>query len=88
MEAMAAVLTSRISRLNLDPTKSYIKVTKKGVTTIEEPVGRFVRAYRMGSGDGMTAHWEFNKDGKIIVVDDEMWGPLDGSNLIGFRESY
>jgi hypothetical protein len=86
MEAISAVLSSRISRLNLDPAKSYTKVVKKGEMTIEEPVGRFVRAYRMGSGDGMTAHWEFNKDGVKIVIDDEMWGPLDGSSLLGFRE--
>lgn len=82
------MLSSRISRLNLDPAKSYMKVMKKGEMTIEEPVGRFVRAYTMGSGDGMTAHWEFNNDGVKIIVDDELWGPLDGSSFIGFRESY
>ena len=86
MEAIAAILTSRISRHNLDPMKSYIKVVKKGMMTIEEPVGRFVKAYRMGSGDGMTAHWEFIKDGATIVIDDEMWGSLDGSSLVGFKE--
>jgi hypothetical protein len=64
-----------------------MKVVKKGEMTIEEPVGRFVRAYTMGSGDGMTAHWEFIKDEMKIVVDDEMWGPLNGTSLIGFREA-
>jgi hypothetical protein len=39
----------------------------------------------MGSGDGMTVHWEFNKNGTIIRVDDEMWGSLYGTELIGFR---
>ena len=72
--------------MDLDDKKSYIKVVKKGQMTIEEPVGRFVRAYRMGSGDGMTAHWEFIKDGQTIVVDDEMWGSLDGAALVGFKE--
>jgi hypothetical protein len=86
METIAAILTSRISRQNLDPMKSYIKVVKKGDITIEEPVGRFVKAYRMGSGDGMTANWEFIKDGVTIVIDDDMWGSLDRSSLVGFKE--
>jgi hypothetical protein len=86
MESIELVMSSRISRLNLDPAKSYTKIVKKGDMTIEEPVGRFVRAYTMGSGDGMTAHWEFIKDDVKIVVDDEMWGPLNGASLIGFRE--
>jgi hypothetical protein len=72
--------------MNLDDKKSYIKVVKKGEITIEEPVGRFVRAYRTGSGDGMTAHWEFIKDGVTIVIDDEMWGSTSGNGLLGFRE--
>lgn len=79
-------IESRISRLNLDDKKSYIKVIKKGEMTIEEPVGRFVRSYRMGSGDGMTAHWEFNKDGVTIVIDDQMWGSTSGEGLLGFKE--
>jgi hypothetical protein len=86
MEALATMFTSRISRMNLDTTKNYIKVVKKGEMTIEEPVGRFVRAYTMGSGDGKTAHWEFIHDGRTIVVDDTMWGPLDPTGLIGFKE--
>jgi len=86
MEAIKELLTSRISRLNLDETKSYIKVVKMGEMTIEEPVGRFVRSYRMGSGDGMTAHWEFIKDGVTIVIDDEAWGSTSGNGLLGFRE--
>ena len=86
MESTVSLLSSRISRMDLDDKKSYIKVVKKGQMTIEEPVGRFVRAYRMGSGDGMTAHWEFIKDGQTIVVDDEMWGSLDGAALVGFKE--
>ena len=86
MEAITSLLSSRILRLNLDTSKSYLKVTKKGEITIEEPVGLFVRAYRMGSGDGMTAHWEFLKDGAKIVIDDEMWGSVDGASLVGFKE--
>ena len=86
MEPIVSILSSRISRMNLDDKKSYIKVVKKGEITIEEPVGRFVRAYRTGSGDGMTAHWEFMKDGEKIAVVDDMWGSVDGAALVGFKE--
>jgi hypothetical protein len=41
----------------------------------------------MGSGDGMTLHWEFIKDGNTIRVDDEMWGSLAGTELVGFVEA-
>jgi hypothetical protein len=34
----------------------------------------------------MTLHWEFMKDGKVIRVDDEMWGSVDGSGLVSFVE--
>jgi len=40
----------------------------------------------MGSGDGMTLHWEFIKDDKTIVIDDQRWGPIDGSTMVGFKE--
>ena len=80
------ILNQRISRLNLDTAKNYEKVQLvNGVQTITL-VGRFVRAYRMGSGDGMTAHWEFELDGNKITVDDEMWGTIGGQELVGFRE--
>lgn len=77
-----ASLTSRASRLNLDTTKHYFVVHGGG----SEPVyvGQFVRSYRMGSGDGMTAHWEFTNEGKVTRVDDEMWGSLSGAELLGF----
>jgi len=86
MEAIASILGSRMSRMNLDTKKNYIKVHTKEGKTVEEPVGRFVRAYQMGSGEGMTAHWEFMKDGKTIRVDDEFFGALTNKNLLGFRE--
>ena len=75
------ILTKRASRTELDTTKYYDKVNN----TTKEYVGKFVRAYTMGSGDGMTVHWEFNNNGKIIKVDDELWGSLSGNKLIGFR---
>ena len=73
-------MASRASRLDLDTNKHYCKVQGGKI----EYVGKFVRAYRMGSGDGMTAHWEFTKDGKVTRIDDEMWGSLGGAELAGF----
>jgi hypothetical protein len=80
-------LKNRVSRLNLNPEKCYAKIqTTNGGMDEESYVGRFVRAYRMGSGNGMTAHWEFNDNGKIITVDDQMWGSVNGKELAGFME--
>jgi hypothetical protein len=80
------IIRERISRLNLDTTKNYEKVQKVNGQDLVTLVGRFVKAYRMGSGDGMTAHWEFELDGKKVTVDDDMWGSVGGKELIGFRE--
>jgi hypothetical protein len=83
---MEALLTKRISRMDLDTTKNYEKIQKVNGVQTATPVGRFVKAYRMGSGDGMTAHWEFQLDGNTVTVDDEMWGSINGQELVGFRE--
>lgn len=83
---MDIMMQGRIDRANLDPAKSYIKVQKVNDVTIQKPVGRFVRSYRMGSGDGMTLHWEFNLNGIITTETDEMWGSLSGSELAWFIE--
>ena len=85
MEAISRVLESRCSRADLDTTKAYMKVVKVDGKVTEEEVGLFVRSYRMGSGDGMTLHWEFSKNGVTIRIDDEMWGSVNGSKLVGFR---
>jgi hypothetical protein len=82
---MESIIKTRCLRGNLDISKSYIKVQKKGGVVIEEEVGQFVKSYRMGSGDGMTLHWEFVLRGKTIRVDDEMWGSVGGEELVGFR---
>ena len=79
------IMRQRCQRGDLDTSKFYVKVQIVGGVSKEEEVGRFVRSYRMGSGDGMTLHWEFVKDGQKIVVDDEMWGNVSGEGLIGFR---
>jgi hypothetical protein len=80
------MLTSRISRMNLDTTKEYIKVQNLNGNIVETKVGLFVRSYYMGSGDGMTVHWEFELDGKVTTIDDNMWGSIRGDELIGFKE--
>jgi len=87
VECMEAILQKRASRADLDTKKSYIKVQRVNGVEVREEVGQFVRAYRMGSGDGMTLHWEFIKNGNTICVDDEMWGSLAGTELVGFVEA-
>jgi hypothetical protein len=83
---MEDIMRQRISRLDLDTTKNYEKIQLIKGIEIATLVGRFVKSYRMGSGDGMTAHWEFELEGQTIVVNDEMWGSLGGQELVGFRE--
>jgi hypothetical protein len=83
MDTIKSMMERRVSRTDLDPTKKYLKV-QGGVRTY---VGRFVRAYRMGSGDGMTAHWEFDNNGAVMTVDDEMWGSISGTELAYFVEA-
>jgi hypothetical protein len=64
------MINSRMSRAVLQPGIQYIKIIEVNGKIIEEDVGMFVRSYRMGSGDGTTIHWEFNKDGVIKTIDD------------------
>ena len=85
MSSIADTITSRISRANLDPTKYYIMIQTMGGATVEEQVGRFVKSHTMGSGDGMTLHWEFELNGKIRRINDERWGSISGTELVGFR---
>ena len=82
---MDTLLQARINRLNLDETKFYEKLVKTKDGTHSTYLGRFIRSYRMGSGDGMTAHWEFDNNGVTTTIDDELWGSINGSELIGFR---
>jgi hypothetical protein len=86
LQSIEGIFIQRNSRAYLDTTKSYIKVQRTKAGILEEPVGRFVRSYCMGSGDGMTLHWEFIKDDKTIVIDDQRWGPIDGSTMVEFKE--
>ena len=79
------MINSRMSRAALQAGIQYIKIIEVNGKIIEEDVGMFVRSYRMGSGDGTTIHWEFNKDGVIKRIDDELWGSVNGSELTYYR---
>ena len=90
MEDIRILLKERYERGNLDVSKFYEKVTRSNnirSNNIDSVtyVGQFVRSYRMGSGDGMTLHWDFNNNGTIITVDDDMWGSIGGQELTYFR---
>ena len=85
MSGVESLMQTRVNRLNLDDTKFYEKIVKTEKGTQFIYLGRFVRSYRMGSGDGMTAHWDFDNDGTLTTVDDELWGSIGGNELIGFR---
>lgn len=79
------MMDQRISRGQLQVGINYIKIKQVNGVNTEEDVGTFVRSYRMGSGDGMTVHWEFNKDGTIKTIEDEMWGSVSGFELTYYR---
>ena len=83
---MDTVLKRRISRMNLHINTTYEKITNTKNLETAILVGRFIRSYSMGSGDGTTAHWEFVLNGQIITVNDQMWGSVSGEGLVGFRE--
>jgi hypothetical protein len=85
MQTIEKLLKKRLERGNLDVTKHYEKIEKINGTEIITYVGQFIKSYRMGSGDGMSLHWEFNDNGKIITIDNEMWGSINGDELCGFR---
>ena len=80
-------LKEKISRVNLDVNKNYTKVKIVNNTVIKEYVGKFVKTYCMGSGDGMTVHMEFNDNGRVTRVDEEMWGSVTGYELSYFIEA-
>jgi hypothetical protein len=86
MEAIINLLQARASRGNLDTTKQYIMIRNDNGKKIQTEVGQFIRAYNAGSGEGMTLHWEFKKDGVIICINDQMWGSVHGEELVGFIE--
>ena len=86
IQELKELFNTRSSRTNLDTTKYYMKIQILEGELVQEEVGRFVRYYTMGSGDGSELFWEFTKDGKIITVSNQMWGTVAGHGLIHFKE--
>lgn len=82
MSDITELMQSRISRTQLKEGKEYYKIHKG----VKEFIGKYIRTYYMGSGDGTTVHVEFELDGKKICVNDEMWGSLNGEELVYFAE--
>jgi len=87
MEQVNEMIEKKISRVNLDVNKNYIKVNIVNNAVVREYVGKFVKTYCMGSGDGMTVHIEFNNNGTVSRVDEEMWGSVNGYELSYFIEA-
>jgi DNA-binding NtrC family response regulator len=79
------MMSQRLSRAQLEVGKAYTKIKEVNGTVTEEDVGTFIRSYRMGSGDGMTLHWEFNNNGHMLTIDDAMWGSISGKELTYYR---
>jgi hypothetical protein len=63
---MAKVMAKKLSRGDLEPGVCYLKHTG----TLTSPMGKFIRSYRQGSGDGMEIVCVF-ETGEFR---DEMWG--------------
>jgi hypothetical protein len=84
MSAIEKLLKSRVERSNLKAGTCYTKIQVVNGIQTAKCVGKFIRAYRMGSGDGMTCHWEFDLKGTVTCVDDEMWGSVSGKELAYF----
>lgn len=83
---MNSFMEKRISRTQLDTTKSYYHKRMIDGKLTQTYVGKFVQTYMMGSGDGMSVHMEFNNFGLIVTVDEDMWGSLLGKELSYFTE--
>ena len=81
------LIRNRINRANLDKNKCYIQVKTTDGMEQEEYVGRFVRTYRMGSGDGTQLFVEFNDNGRFVTIEEEMWGHVNGAGLSYFLEA-
>jgi len=84
MDAIMNLMKSRVARTDLKVGTCYTKIQAVNGVQTAKCVGKFVRAYRMGSGDGMTIHWEFDLNGTVTRIDDEMWGSVNGNELAYF----
>lgn len=81
---ISEMMESRISRTQLIVGNEYYKNQTIGGILKKEYVGKYIRTYWMGSGDGTTVHLEFERDGAKITVNDEMWGSVSGDELAYF----
>ena len=81
------MLSARLRRVDLDVTKCYMEVKCVNGVYITKYIGRFVRVFHMGSGDGMTVHMEFDDNGQRTIINEEMWGSLYGDELTYFIEA-
>jgi len=80
-------MVKRVNRTNLQPNKSYIKVTVDNGVTTETPVGLFVKSYRKECEEGMALHCEFNVDGNTVIEKEEPRGSVSETQLIWFKEA-
>ena len=86
-EAAEILLKPRIERAKLDTTKSYTRIQKLQGKHVSTYVGKFVKAYTMGWGDGASLHMEFLQNGEILKIYEELWGNLNGEGMSYFVES-
>jgi hypothetical protein len=76
------MMNTRYNRGNLEKGVAYIQVNKNGRTK----VGKFVETAHYGSGDGMQIVLIFEYLGRRNVIQEEMWGSLDGKELSYFEK--
>ena len=79
-------LGNRFRRGDLKPGAYYVRVNCANGVKTATYVGKFIRSYRMGSGDGMTLHVEFYNDvtKTQVIIDEDMWGSILGEELSYF----
>jgi len=82
-------LGNRFKRTDLKPDAYYVQVKCDNGVKTPIYVGKFIRSYRMGSGDGMTLHVEFYNDikKKQVVIEEDMWGSILGEELSYFVDA-
>jgi hypothetical protein len=80
---MNSFMEKRISRTQLDTTKSYYHKRATDGKITQTFVGKFVRAYT--TDNGMTVHMEFDNFGLRVVIDEDMWVSI-GKEISYFTE--
>ncbi len=80
------IINDRINRVDMDNTKYYIQVKYVDGIETRTYVGKFIRTYYRGSGDGTTVHIEFENNGIRTSINEDMWGSMNGKELSYFIE--